>query len=387
MKMIIMAVICSCSYLGQAGESSVGNGGGFSVPGDWSENHEGKIPDVSLPAEIEIPTADEVQKQVNRALSGINKLCQDFSLNCQQFTPMKVYFSKEVGEFKKDSHFVSGMIDPVGKSIRINLRDKDISFVFFHEVLHWIHYNVQLSQFGEIWSLKDENKKRYWLSEAIPFLAYLVYGDAKVTESEYAFLGSRLYGNLENFAGDKYSYGLVALWTRYLYTHVKNPKALLHDWIRLRPEDKIDFSKYAPDGASKEFYSYENLLNYFALALDLNTQIPGDFNLYSLALPSPLKAYPTLPQQMKEVNAGQCVSLNAHEFMYVTSVSAQNISFSKMSGLRLIVIRPRQKPLLLTSNQIDKVEILPSDRTLVFNPTDQVQEFCTRQIVVTSSEH
>ncbi len=78
------------------------------------------------------------------------------------------------------------------------------------------------------------------------------------------------------------------------------------------------------------------------------------------------------------IDTAQCSSVNAHEFMYFTAVSAQNILFSKVNGLRIIIIRARQKPLILTSDQIDKMEILPSDRILVFNPLDQVQEFCTR---------
>lgn len=320
-------------------------------------------------------------------IAQVERVCAELDLSCESFKPFRVKFVRSAIQMEGEGH-LAGYIHAHSNEITLIAKPTTAPWTMFHELMHWIHYNVQLQSAGEIWSVQRDYDSSQWFSEALTFMAGLLYGPSsdRLTASEISFLENKLSGSLTQFRCDSDSYGLVGLWARYLVSHLGDAKKLLNDWLHFTPKEgpnslfSFDLAPYRPVSSDLPagIYRLPNFFHYFTMALELNTRELEKSGIYSLELPQLPRLLKYNLHRLKTLEMEKCLELQPLDFLYASTEILKGTPTMTQSGdLRITLFRGRQMPIDLSrKSRWMGVEHLDWYRILIFNPSMSVQKIC-----------
>jgi len=318
-----------------------------------------------------LPERPAVTFAIKSAETSIKKLCAEILGGCADIEPVHLEFVDE--GISVDDVSYAGFIFYDTNTIRISLRSEDLSRTTFHELVHWIHYHY----------LKDDSILP-WFRETVVFLAELCfYERPKITTVEKRYLTSHLEGSLVFNELSSSWYSLVKLWSRYLYSHLEEPKKLLFNWLTISkfPDvwmTQLSFESYKFLGEATKILShhqksFENLFFYFIIALHADNPRLDQWKLYSLGLPYDQRLV-YVQNRFLQLTSGACIILKPFEF-FVANSDVLEANELKGNSIRAILWNEARAPIDILNKRISAVDVA-RNKIIVFNPSLQNKKLC-----------
>jgi len=329
--------------------------------------------------QADLDEAYRLQELVHPAFSALERFCADMALSCQNYRPVRVLFTNDAPKIG-NRHF-TGKISEGGDEITISRDSKDIAATLFHELVHWTQLNLHTAR-GNGFRQDD------WIVEGAPLLAALIY-DAflpdqgarrKLSQVELDFLADSLRGSLFQDVQSDNWFGLIGIWTRYLFYHVVDSKNLLKE---LLDSPNLDLGGLAIRGESLRGLqptskTFKNFFNYFIFALHANTlAIDPLWQLYYLGIERDSLRISSSERRILGIKAGSCISLEKMGFAFgYPDIIKPGLSIDTQAEVRVFWWKGgREKPLSLTREPISG-EVQEGDRVVLYNPTKDPVTVC-----------